>query len=98
MVCLPPSLLLLLAACLLVGYLDVSLFALGHFFGDAGEDFFGYLTMYGLKLAVDLAVCTLTAYALYFIFTISTTVKMKLLVRHCPPKLPRPLAWHCGTL
>lgn len=63
--------------CLLLGYADVTLFALGHSMKDAFVDLPTYLPMYVLKLGVDLAVCTAVAYGIHFTFTRSKSAQMK---------------------
>merc|ERR1711988_1416653 len=65
------------AICLGFGYLDVTLFAFIHFMFDA-KDTFLYLPMYILKLGFDVAVCTLVAYTIYFIFLKSGSKVAKL--------------------
>ena len=62
-----PAFVLWNAICLCIGFFDMSLFALIHFAGDASHPLL-YLPMYAMKLAFDLAVCSITSYALYFIF------------------------------
>ena len=63
--------------CLLLGYADVTLFALYHTMKDSFTDVSLYFPMYVLKLGVDLAVCTAVAYGIYFTFVKSASTKMK---------------------
>jgi len=60
------------AVCMALGAVDVAIFALLHFGMDMGRDFFLYLPMYILKLALDWVVCVMLAYGLYFAFVKSS--------------------------
>lgn len=61
--------------CLALGYFDVTLFAIGHFAGDATRDVATYFPMYVLKLGADVMVCTFLAYAIYFLMVKSAATK-----------------------